>query len=469
MSESSFDLIVIGAGPAGYVAAIRAAQFGMKVACVEKSSLGGTCLNVGCIPSKALLDSSEMYVKAKNGLNRHGIKISGEVTLDLAAMMKRKDEIVAGLVGGVGFLFKKNKIEHIRAAASFKSADTLELTDAEGKKRSIRAKRILIATGSSPVQLPNIKYDGEYILSSTEALEIRQVPEKIILIGAGYIGVELGSVWARLGSAVLVLDVLPRPLANMDRELVGKLQRSLEKIGMTFRFKVLADSVKIENGQVKLKWKSEDGKESGEETADKVIVSVGRKPVTAGLNLEAAGLKTNDKGFIEVDPGTYQTKVEGVYAIGDVIGGLMLAHKAEEEAVACIERMNGVAGHVNYDTCPGVVFTHPELASVGLTEEQAKEKGEIKVGKFQFAPNGRAKALEETEGLVKVIADAKTDRILGVHILHARASELIHEAVTAMEFAASSEDLARIFHGHPTLNEAIKEAALAVQGRAIHA
>ncbi len=468
MSDTPYDLIVIGAGPGGYVAAIRAAQLGMRVACIEKQYLGGTCLNVGCIPSKALLDSSERYAQARNGLAKHGIKVDGKVSLDLAAMMKRKDEIVSGLTGGVGYLFKKNKIDHIVGTATIRSADTIEVAGDGKAKQTLSARRILIATGSAPIELPGLQFDGKHILSSTEALALTEVPQKLILVGAGYIGVELGSVWARLGAKVLVLDVLERPLFVMDKELVQRLQRSLEKEGLKFRFKTIAESVEIGKKGVKLTWKSVDGSQSGVEEADKVIVSVGRRPVTEGLGLEAVGVQVDRKGFIQVDATTFQTSVPGIYAVGDVIGGVMLAHKAEEEAVACVERMNGIAGHVNYHTCPGIVYTHPELAQVGFTEEDAKARGPIKVGKFTFMPNGRAKAMEETEGVVKIIADANTDRILGVHILHARASELIHEAVVAMEFAASSEDLARAFHGHPTLNEAIKEAALAVDKRAIH-
>jgi len=465
MAEQNYDLVVIGAGPGGYVAAIRAAQLGMKVACVEKDNLGGTCLNIGCIPSKALLDSTEKLVEAREGLVHHGIKV-GNVSVDLSALMKRKEQIVESLTSGVGFLFKKNKIDHIRGTGSIAAPGKVTVTASDGKTQTLSAARILIATGSAPIELPSLKFDGKHICSSTEALSLTEIPKKIILVGAGYIGVELGSVWARLGSEVIVLDVLERPLFQMDRELVQRLQRSLEKTGLKFRFKTTAESVQIEKGRVKLTWKS--GDQSGVEEADKVIVCVGRRPVTQGLNLDKAGVKTDAKGYITVDPVTFQTSVPGIYAIGDVIGGVMLAHKAEEEAVACVERMNGLAGHVNYHTCPAVVYTHPELAQVGLTEDDAKARGPIKVGKYQFMPNGRAKALDETDGLVKIIADAETDQLLGVHILHSRASEMIHEAVVAMEFHASAEDLARSFHAHPTLNEVIKEAALAVDKRPIH-
>lgn len=465
LAESTYDLVVIGAGPGGYVAAIRAAQLGMRVACVEKQYLGGTCLNVGCIPSKALLDSTEKYVEAKHAFAKHGIKV-GELSVDLAAMMKRKDEIVASLTGGVGYLFKKNKIDHLAGLGTITAPDTVEVTLNDGKKQSLKTKRILIATGSEPIELPNLKFDDQHIISSTGALQIREIPKRVVLVGAGYIGIELGSVWMRLGSEVIVMDVLERPLAAMDRELVQRLQRSLEKEGMKFRFKTSVESAVVKGGKVKVTWKS--GEETGVEEVDKVIVSVGRRPVTRGLGLENIGLATDKRGFIPVDPHTFQTSVPGVYAIGDVIGGVMLAHKAEEEGVAVAEIMAGGSGHVNYHTCPAVIYTSPELAQVGLTEEDAKARGPIKVGKFMFQPNGRAKAMEATDGLAKVIADANTDRILGVHILHQRASELIHEAVVAMEFAASSEDLARTFHAHPTLNEVVKEAALAVDKRAIH-
>lgn len=466
MAESStYDLIVIGAGPGGYVAAIRAAQLGLRVACVEKQYLGGTCLNVGCIPSKALLDSTEKYVEAKHSFARHGIKV-GELSIDLATMMKRKDEIVAGLTGGVGYLFKKNKIYHVVGLGTIKSADTVEVTADDGSKQTLKGKRILIATGSEPIELPSLRFDEQNILSSTGALALKEIPKRVVLVGAGYIGIELGSVWMRLGAEVIVMDVLERPIAGMDREMVQRLQRTLEKEGMKFRFKTSVEKAEIGKKGIKVTWKS--GEERGTEDVDKVIVSVGRRPVTKGLGLEEAGVEVLERGFVKVDPHSFETSVPGIYAIGDVIGGVMLAHKAEEEGVAVAEIMAGGSGHVNYHTCPAVIYTSPELAQVGLTEEDAKASGSIKVGKFMFQANGRAKAMEATEGLVKVIADAETDRILGVHILHQRASELIHEAVVAMEFAASSEDLARSFHAHPTLNEVVKEAALAVDKRAIH-
>jgi len=463
--NDSFDLIVIGAGPGGYVAAIRAAQLGFKTACVEREYLGGTCLNVGCIPSKALLDSSERFYAVKHQLARHGINVQG-ATLDLPKMMARKDDVVAKLTGGVGGLFRKHRIEHLKGHGRITAPGTVEVTGADGKKQSYKTKRILIATGSAPIELPGLKFDGKHVLSSTEALTIPQVPKRMIVVGAGYIGVELGSVWNRLGSDVLVLEFLDGVLPPSDREMASALQRSLEKQGLKFRFKTVAESAKVENGRVKVSWKS--GDQSGVEEVDKVLVSVGRRPVTDNLGLDSLGVRLDKKGYVLVDE-HFKTSVDGVYAIGDVIGGVMLAHKAEEEGIAAVEQMAGRGGHVNYHTCPSVVYTHPELAQVGLTEEDArKQHGEVNVGKFPFTANGRARGMDETEGFVKMIADAKTDKILGVHILGAHASDMIAECVVAMEFGASSEDVARSFHAHPTMPEAIKEAALAVDKRQIH-
>ena len=463
MAESNFDLIVIGAGPGGYVAAIRAAQLGMKVACVEKEYLGGTCLNVGCIPSKAMLDSSERYYALKHSMAAHGIKV-GEVSLDLTKMVQRKNEVVKGLTNGVGFLFKKNKVEHIIGTGRLSAPGKVQVGGKDGT-RDLAASKILIATGSVPIQLPALPFDGKHILSSTEALELAEVPKKLIVVGAGYIGIELGSVWSRLGSEVLMLEFLDRALPGMDREMTGQLQRLLEKQGLSFKFGTVAESAEVVGGRVKLKWAS--GPERGVEEADKVLIAVGRKPMTDGLGLKEIGIEMDAKGFVRVGK-NFQTNVPGVYAIGDVIGGLMLAHKAEEEGIAAVEAMHGGAAHVNYAACPAVVYCHPELAQVGLTEEDAAKRGPIKVGKFPLAANGRAKGMGETDGLVKVIADANTDRILGVHILAAHASDMIAEATLAMEFAASAEDLGRAFHAHPTLPEALKEAALAVDRKAIH-
>lgn len=463
MAEETFDLIVIGAGPGGYVAAIRAAQLGMRVACIEKEFLGGTCLNIGCIPSKALLDSTERYEEARHALSQHGIHV-GDVSVDLAAMMARKDAVVRGLTQGVGMLFRKNKVEHVAGTGRITARDTVEVTSTGGG-RTLKGGRILIATGSVPIQLPGLPFDEKHILSSTGALAIPEIPKRMIVVGAGYIGLELGSVWRRLGTEVLVLEFLDRALPNMDKELALLLQRQLEKQGLKFRFKTVAESAQVAHGQVRLTWAS--GTQHGTEEADRVLVAVGRRPMTAELGLRELGVATDAKGYIQVDA-HFATNVPGIYAIGDAIGGLMLAHKAEEEGVAAVELMAGRAGHVNYRACPGVVYTHPELASVGLTEDEAAQRGPINIGRFPLLANGRARSMGQTEGLVKLIADAKTDRLLGAHILAAHASDMIAEAVVAMEFAASAEDLARSFHAHPTLPEATKEAALAVEKRAIH-
>ena len=462
MPDNAFDLIVIGAGPGGYVAAIRASQLGMKVACVEREFLGGTCLNVGCIPSKAMLDSSHKFELLKHGLTRQGIRIDGNVALDLPGMIKFKADVVQKNTQGVAYLFKKNKIEHVMGHGRITAPGKV---DVDGK--SYTAKNLLIATGSAPIQIPSLPFDGRNIISSTEALELTELPKKMIVVGGGYIGVEMGSVWSRLGSEVLVLEFLPQILTASDREMALALQKLLEKQGLKFRFNTTADGAVVSNGMVAVKWKS--GDQAGTEEVDKVLVCVGRRPVTDKLGLDAVGVDVDQKGYIKVDPKTFQTNVPGIYAIGDVIGGIMLAHKAEEEGVAAAEIMAGHYGHVNYHACPSVVYTSPQLAQVGYTEEDAKKAGhEIKVGKFPFTANGYARATDETEGQVKVIADAKTDRLLGVHILCSHAAELIGEATVAMEMAASCEDLARSFHPHPTLLEAIKEAALAADKQAIH-
>jgi dihydrolipoamide dehydrogenase len=466
-NSSSFDLIIVGSGPGGYVAAIRAAQNGMRVACVEREYLGGTCLNVGCIPSKALLESSERFHATKHTLARHGINVGGEVRLDLPKMIARKEDVVRQNTNGVAYLFKKNKVEHIKGHGRVTAPDTVEVTAADGAKQSYKARHILIATGSVPSSLPGLAFDGKNIISSTEALALTQLPKRMVIVGGGYIGVEMGSVWSRLGTEMLVIEFLENILPASDRETALALQRSLEKQGLKFRFKTVAESAKVEGGKVKLKWKAREGDESGVEEVDKVLVCVGRRPYTEKLGLQELGVEIDKKGFVKVDD-HFQTNVKGIYAIGDVIGGIMLAHKAEEEGVAAVDLMAGKHGHVNYHACPSVVYTHPHLAQVGLTEEEAKTRGAIKVGKFPFSANGYARAIDDTEGLVKVIADAKTDRILGIHILAPHAADLIAEATVAMEFAASAEDLARSFHAHPTLPEAIKEAALAVDKRQIH-
>jgi dihydrolipoamide dehydrogenase len=463
---------VIGSGPGGYVAAIRAAQLGMKVACVEREFLGGTCLNIGCIPSKALLDSSHKYAHARHGFSRQGVNIDpNAVKLDLPAMIKFKEDVVAKNTGGVGYLFKKNKIEHLKGHGRINAPGQVGVLAADApavshSPRTYAAKNILIATGSAPIQIPSLPFDGKDIISSTEALTLTELPKRMIVVGGGYIGVEMGSVWSRLGSDVLVLEFMPSILPASDKEMALALQKLLEKQGLKFRFNTTAQGAQISGGKVKLSWKS--GEESGVEEVDKVLVSVGRRPVTDNLGLKDIGVEVDAKGYIKVDK-NFQTNVPGVYAIGDVIGGIMLAHKAEEEGVAAVEIMAGHYGHVNYHACPSVVYTSPQLASVGYSEEDAKKAGhEIKVGRFPFTANGYARATDEIDGFVKVIGDAKTDRLLGVHILSTHAAELIAEATVAIEFASSCEDLARSFHPHPTLEEALKEAALGVDKQSIH-
>jgi dihydrolipoamide dehydrogenase len=467
MSEPNqqYDLVVIGAGPGGYVAAIRAAQLGMKVACVDRQYLGGTCLNVGCIPSKAMLESTERFYETKTKLGHHGIKVDG-VSLDLGQMLARKDAVVKQLTGGVGFLFKKNKIDSIIGQGRITSPGSVEVKSSDGKTTTLKTKRILIATGSAAIELPGLKFDGKYIVDSTGALEFSEVPKKLLVVGAGYIGVELGSVWRRVGSEVLFVEFTPTILPQMDEELAGLLHRSLEKQGMKFMFNAAAQGAEVKDGKVRVTIKS--GDQTTVEECDRVLVSTGRRPVTDGLGSAEAGVEMDKKGFVKVND-HYETNVPGIYAIGDVIGGLMLAHKAEEEGIAAAELMAGKAGHVNYKVVPGVVYTHPELAQVGLTEAEAKKEGyEVRVGKFPLKANGRAISIDDTDGWMKVVGDAKTDRLLGVQILAPHASDIIAEACVAMEFAASVEDLGRTMHAHPTLPEALKEAALAAEKRAIH-
>jgi dihydrolipoyl dehydrogenase len=463
--SNAYDLVVIGAGPGGYVAAIRAAQLGMKVACVEKDpALGGTCLRIGCIPSKALLDSSELYEQACERLAVHGIKASG-VELDLAAMMRRKDKVVKGLTGGVASLFKKNGVTHVRGAARIAAVGSVEVTGTDAG--TLATENILIASGSEPTPLPDVAFDGEHVVSSDEALSFAKVPPRLLVVGAGAIGLELGSVWARLGAEVKVVEFMDRIVPLMDKELGAVLKKALEKQGLSFQLSASARSATVGSDGVVSAAIDAGGKVSTE-TFDKVLVAIGRRPLTAGLGLEPLEVKLDEKGRIEVDE-SFQTSVPRIYAIGDVIRGPMLAHKAEEEGVACVERLAGQDGHVNYDAIPNVVYTWPEFASVGKSEEEcAEQRIEVKTGKFPFFANGRARAMEERDGLVKVIADAKTDRVLGVHILGPRASDLIAEAALAIEFAASAEDIARTCHAHPTLPEALKEAALGVAGRSIH-
>jgi dihydrolipoamide dehydrogenase len=462
-----YDLVVIGAGPGGYVAAVRAAQLGMKVACIDRrATLGGTCLNVGCIPSKALLDSSELFAYARSHFGRHGIQV-GDVKLDLKAMLERKDKVVKGLTDGVAYLFKKNKITPVQGSARLAGPGKVGVKSAGGGSSVLESQAILLATGSEPVGLPSLPFDGTSVVSSTEALSFEKVPEHLIVVGGGYIGLELGSVWSRLGAKVTVVEFLPRILALGDAEIAGLLHKALLREGLTIHVETKVTSAAVQGGQVLV-----NATAKGENVlfqGDKVLVAVGRRPVTAGLGLEEAGVKLEERsGRVLVDE-NFRTNVPGVYAIGDLIAGPMLAHKAEEEGVAFADRLAGKKTRVNYDTIPSVIYTWPEVASVGLTEEQVKEKGrEYRVGKFPFSANGRARCLDETEGLVKILADARSDRLLGVHIFGPRASELIAEPTLAMEYAGSAEDIARTCHAHPTLSEATHEAALAVDRRAIH-
>jgi dihydrolipoamide dehydrogenase len=461
-----FDVVIIGSGPGGYVAAIRAGQLGLKTAIVEKDKeLGGTCLNIGCIPSKALLTSSDHFIFAKKEAEKHGIIIEN-AHVDLAKMQQRKDKVVKTLTGGVRALMKTNKVTTFEGLGAITARGKVSVKSTDGKTQEIETKNIVIATGSVPVELPFAKFDGKTIVSSTEALCFTEPPKKLLVIGAGAIGLELGSVWNRLGSEVTVLEFLSRIAVGFDLELSNLLQRSLTGQGITFHLETKVSAVKIDNGRV-----TATATKSGEELkfdADKVLVSVGRRPFSEGLGAEKVGVDFDEKKRIKVDK-HFRTNVEGIYAIGDVIAGPMLAHKAEDEGIACVEGIAGKNGHMNYDAVAGIIYTNPELAGVGLTEEQAKEKGiDYRVGKFPFRANGRALANEDPEGMVKFVAEAKTDRILGAHILQHAASELIAEAVSVIEFGGSSEDLGRTCHSHPTLSEAVKEAALAVEKRALH-
>jgi len=465
VAETLYDLVVIGAGPGGYVAAIRAAQLGMRTAIIDKSFLGGTCLNIGCIPSKALLDSTHKLLELQHHFADHGIN-TGEVKVDLTKMLARKDAVVNKMTNGVGMLMKKNKIDYLPGFGRIVAPGSVEIKSKDGT-RTVATKRILIATGSEPIALPSLPFDGKKIISSTEALSLAKVPGRMLVIGAGAIGLEMGSVWSRLGSEVVVIEFMDRILPGMDQEMTNSFLRILEKQGLKFHLGTQAESAKIVGDKVQVVRKQGEQRET--EEADVVLVAVGRRSFTDGLGLENLGIEKDKRNFVRVNPHTYETTVPGIFAIGDAIGGLMLAHKAEEEGVAAVEIMAGKAGHVNYRACPNVVYTHPEFAQVGLTEEDAKkERGEVRVGKFFFLGNGRAVAMGDAGGLVKIIGDAKTDRLLGVHIVGPHASDLIAEAVVAMEFASSVEDLARAFHAHPTLAEALKEAALGVEKCAIH-
>ena len=463
----NFDLVVIGGGPGGYVCAIRAAQLGLKTACVEsRGALGGTCLNVGCIPSKSLLNLSENFHKAKKDFNQQGIEIEG-IKLNIEKMMLNKNKSIQVLTKGVEFLFKKNKVTYIKGKGVLFSKNDIVVYE-NNKKTNYKTKNIVIATGSDVASLPGIEIDEKNIISSTGALSLNKVPKKLAVIGGGYIGLEMGSVWSRLGSEVTVIEYLDFITPGMDREISNEFKKILIKQGIKFKMGSKVNSVK--NNATKVVINYTDTKNSKDETleVDKVLVSVGRKPYTEGLNLTKVGVKKDNKGRIEVNK-KLQTSVENIYAIGDVIKGPMLAHKAEEEGIAVAEILAGQAGHVNYDVIPGVIYTSPEVATVGKTEEQLKEENKsYKVGKFPFLANSRAKVNNETDGFVKILADSKSDKVLGVHIIGAHCGNMIAEMALAMEFGASAEDIARTCHAHPTHTEAIKEAALAVDKRPIH-
>jgi dihydrolipoamide dehydrogenase len=462
-----YDLVVIGTGPGGYVCAIRAAQLGLKVAVVEtRATHGGTCLNVGCIPSKALLHASERYAEAADGFAGMGIKVKPE--LDLSAMLAFKDQGVKGNVDGVAFLLKKNKIDAVRGLGTIAAPGKVEVTGEDGKTETLETKTIVVATGSEVAKIPGIDIDEKRIVSSTAALSLPEVPKRLVVIGAGYIGLELGSVWSRLGSEVTVVEMLPRITPGLDGEVAKQLQRTLEKQGIAFKLGAKVSGVDTKGKSLKLTIEPANGGKPEALDCDVVLVAIGRVPNTEGLGLADVGVKTDNRGRVIVDQ-HFQTNVPGISAIGDVIAGPMLAHKAEDEGVAVAEILAGQAGHVNYDVIPAVVYTAPEVASVGKTEEELKEAGvAYRVGKFPFTANGRAKVNRTTEGFVKILADADTDRVLGVHIIGADAGTMIAEAAVLMEFGGSAEDLARTCHAHPTLNEAVKEAALAVDKRPIH-
>ena len=462
----TFDVVIIGSGPGGYIAAIRAGQLGLKTALVEKDKeLGGTCLNVGCIPSKTLLTSSDHFMFAKKEAAKHGIVIDG-VHVDLGKMQQRKDKVVKTFTGGVRALMKTNKVTTFEGLGTITSPGKVSVKLSNGQTQELETKNIVIATGSTSIELPFAKFDGKTIVSSTEALCFREPPKKLLVIGAGAIGLELGSVWNRLGSEVTMLEFLPRIAVGFDLELSNLLQRLLTAQGIIFHLETKVSAVKIDNGRATVT--ATKGGEEIKFDADKVLVSVGRRPFSEGVGVGKVGVELDEKKRIKVDK-HFRTNVEGIYAIGDVIAGPMLAHKAEDEGIACIEIIAGKAGHVNYDAIAGIIYTNPELAGVGLTEDQAKEKEiDYRVGKFPFRANSRALCNEDVDGMVKFVADAKTDRILGAHILQHAASELIAEAVSVIEFGGSSEDLGRTCHSHPTLSEAVKEAALNVEKRALH-
>ena len=463
--SQKFDAIVIGGGPGGYVCSIRLSQLGLKTACIEsRGSLGGTCLNIGCIPSKNLLNFSENFHKAKN-FEKIGIEV-GQVKLNLDKMMKNKEKAVGVLTKGIEFLFKKNKVTYFKGTGAFKNKNEISIL-AEGKETIIQTDKTIISTGSEPISIPGMEFDEEKILSSTGALSLSKLPKKMIVVGGGYIGLEMGSVWSRLGTQVEVIEFLDHITPGMDKEVSKEFEKILKKQGMKFQLNTKVEKITKSNNSVSINTVDKEKKKNKIE-ADVVLISVGRKPHTKGLNLENVGVQTDEKGRVKVNK-NFQTNIKNIYAIGDVIEGPMLAHKAEEEGIAVAELIAGQSGHVNYDIIPGVVYTSPEVASVGKTEEQLKaNKNNYKVGKFPFMANSRAKAIDEQEGFVKILADAITDKVLGVHIIGPHAGEMIAEMAIAMEFGASSEDIARTCHAHPTFSEAIKEAALSVEKRQIH-
>ena len=465
MSEK-FQAVVIGGGPGGYVCAIRLSQLGIKTACVEsKDALGGTCLNIGCIPSKNLLNFSEKFYSAKNFSNL-GIEV-GKVKLNLDKVMKNKDKAVDVLTKGIEFLFKKNKVTYYKGIASLKSSNQISVTSSKNKEIIIETENVIISTGSEPVSLPGIKFDEKVIVSSTGALSLNTVPKKMVVIGGGYIGLEMGSVWSRLGSEVHVIEFLDHITPGMDKEISKEFMKILQKQGINFHLETKVESIKKNNKGVII-LTSDKNKKKINFNCDVALISVGRKPNTKNLNLSSVGVVLDEKKRIKTDK-NFKTNIKNIYAIGDVIEGPMLAHKAEEEGIAVAELLAGQSGHVNYDVIPGVIYTSPEVASVGKTEEQLKElKVKYKVGKFPFLANSRAKAINEPEGFVKILADEKTDKVIGVHIIGPHAGEIIAETAIAMEFGASSEDIARTCHAHPTFSEAVKEAALSVDKRAIH-
>jgi dihydrolipoamide dehydrogenase len=468
VTDSTYDVVVIGGGPGGYVASIRAAQLGLRTACVEsRGDLGGTCLNVGCIPSKALLHSSERFAEARNGLAAHGIELAG-VELDLATMMARKDKVVAELTKGIEFLLDKNKVDYVRGRGRIAAAGRVEVSQSDGGTQTLETRNIVIATGSEPTPLAGLEVDEKRIVSSTGALALDSVPERLVVIGAGAIGLELGSVWSRLGSQVVVVEFLDHILPGMDREVAKQAQRVLSRQGLEFRLSSKVSGAVAGGTGVALRVEPAAGGEAQDLEADVVLVSVGRRPFTRGLGLEELGIGVDERGAVQVDE-RFQTSLPGVFAIGDCIPGPMLAHKAEEDGTLCVELLAGHSGRPNYDRVPAVVYTWPEVAGVGRTQEDLDEAGvEYRVGKFPFSANSRARATGESDGLVKILADAKTDRVLGVHVLGPLAGDLVQGAVLAMEFAASAEDIARTCHAHPAMGEAVREAALAVSGRALH-